>query len=224
MLQRASPHTLLSSCAVLWMEAHGLDHHLQHPQHQRKVELRVTGQCLLAAHYRYTEAERAFLKHTPETASSEDDMALAHRLHLHKGVVENLVLAFDADSDPKAYAESFDRLAAWVDNSLDVYRVRSRVVVFDDGAASPVSAGGGGGGGGVPCEVMLLSSCKMCVCCVCVCVCVRFTWGEMQWPSSCGCAGGGRGGGRYGPWLADDDDFRGVYSGVQGRGGMWAGQ
>ena len=52
-------------------------------------------------------------------------MALAsQRLHVNSnGIVENVLYSL-ADQDPKQYAESFQTLAAWVDNSLDLYRVR----------------------------------------------------------------------------------------------------
>ena len=51
-------------------------------------------------------------------------MALAkQRLHINnKGIVENVLYSL-ADNDPTQYADSFNKLATWVDNSLDVYRV-----------------------------------------------------------------------------------------------------
>ena len=39
------------------------------------------------------------------------------------GIIENMLYSL-ADQDPRQYADSFQRLAAWVDNSLDLYRVR----------------------------------------------------------------------------------------------------
>lgn len=53
-----------------------------------------------------------------------DAMALApQRLHVNSnGIVENVLYSL-ADHSPKQYADSFHRLAAWVDNSLDLYRV-----------------------------------------------------------------------------------------------------
>ncbi|KAL3137829.1 hypothetical protein ABBQ38_005084 [Trebouxia sp. C0009 RCD-2024] len=52
-----------------------------------------------------------------------DAMALApQRLHVNSnGIVENVLYSL-ADHSPKQYADSFHRLAAWVDNSLDQYR------------------------------------------------------------------------------------------------------
>ena len=51
-------------------------------------------------------------------------MALSsQRLHVNsKGIVENVLYSL-ADNNPQQYATSFLRLAAWVDNSLDLYRV-----------------------------------------------------------------------------------------------------
>lgn len=51
-------------------------------------------------------------------------MALStQRLHINsKGIVENVLYSL-ADSNPKQYANSFYKLATWVDNSLDLYRV-----------------------------------------------------------------------------------------------------
>ena len=53
-----------------------------------------------------------------------ESMALStQRLHINnKGIVENVLYSL-ADSNPKQYANSFDKLATWVDNSLDLYRV-----------------------------------------------------------------------------------------------------
>lgn len=39
------------------------------------------------------------------------------------GVVEGLLFATAADGDPEELVAAFDRLAAWVDNSLDIYKV-----------------------------------------------------------------------------------------------------
>lgn len=52
-------------------------------------------------------------------------MALStQRLQVNSnGVIENMLYSL-ADQDPRQYADSFQRLAAWVDNSLDLYRVR----------------------------------------------------------------------------------------------------
>lgn len=53
-----------------------------------------------------------------------DAMALSsQRLHINsKGVVENVLYSL-ADSNPQQYANGFQKLATWVDNSLDIYRV-----------------------------------------------------------------------------------------------------
>ena len=53
-------------------------------------------------------------------------MALAsQRLQINSsGIIENVLYSL-ADQNPKQYADSFHRLAAWVDNSLDMYRVRN---------------------------------------------------------------------------------------------------
>lgn len=54
-----------------------------------------------------------------------DTMALAsQRLHVNSnGIVENVLYSL-ADHNPRQYADSFHKVAAWVDNSLDLYRVR----------------------------------------------------------------------------------------------------
>lgn len=40
-----------------------------------------------------------------------------------EGVVEGLLFATSAEGDPAELVAAFDRLAAWVDNSLDLYKV-----------------------------------------------------------------------------------------------------
>ena len=52
-----------------------------------------------------------------------EEMALAQLLDSEDGVVENLLFSTAAEGDPAAYAAAYDRLAAWVDSSLDLYRV-----------------------------------------------------------------------------------------------------
>lgn len=49
----------------------------------------------------------------------------SQRLHVNsKGIVENVLYSL-ADSNPQQYANGFQKLATWVDNSLDIYRVTS---------------------------------------------------------------------------------------------------
>ena len=54
-----------------------------------------------------------------------DSMALsAQKLHVNgNGIIENMLYSL-ADQDPTQYADSFQKLASWVDNSLDLYKVR----------------------------------------------------------------------------------------------------
>ncbi|KAG1654193.1 hypothetical protein FOA52_004568 [Chlamydomonas sp. UWO 241] len=70
----------------------------------------------------YTEAEAALTKAVGGPKGPRDEMSLAHSLETTKGVVEQLVCGFAADGDPQLYVDAFDRLASWVDNSLDIYR------------------------------------------------------------------------------------------------------
>ena len=50
-------------------------------------------------------------------------MALAPQLSKEKGIVEDLLFYLVADNDTRQYVIGFDRLTAWVDNSLDAYQV-----------------------------------------------------------------------------------------------------
>ena len=50
-------------------------------------------------------------------------MSLAPQLDPKKGLVEDLLYFLTAEDNPSRYALGFDRLAAWVDNSLDQYQV-----------------------------------------------------------------------------------------------------
>lgn len=52
-------------------------------------------------------------------------MTLAPQVDPEKGIVEDLLLYLVADNNQAQYARSFDSFAIWVDNSLDLYRVRS---------------------------------------------------------------------------------------------------
>ncbi len=58
-------------------------------------------------------------------------MALAHQLDAGAGGAAGglaraeALLALVADADPDRYVRAFDRLATWVADSLDMYRVRT---------------------------------------------------------------------------------------------------
>lgn len=71
---------------------------------------------------RYKEAQRALEKEVGP--QEKDEMSLAHRLETTKGVVQQLVENFAAEGDPQLYVDAYDRLVSWVDNALDIYRVR----------------------------------------------------------------------------------------------------
>lgn len=72
------------------------------------------------------DVERAFSKHVRSPQDLEEGMALAHQLEVQQGVIENLA-NFASDADPAVYLDTYERLASWVDNSLDMYRVRGGV-------------------------------------------------------------------------------------------------
>lgn len=50
-------------------------------------------------------------------------MTLAPQPDPKKGLVKDLIYYLTAEEDPAKYTKSFDRLATWVDNSLDQYKV-----------------------------------------------------------------------------------------------------
>lgn len=70
----------------------------------------------------FTEAERVLQLEIKEAGAQ--DMALQQLLDSEDGVIENLLFSTVADGDLAAYVHAYDRLAAWVDSSLDLYRVR----------------------------------------------------------------------------------------------------
>ena len=75
----------------------------------------------------FKEAEKAFAEESGGSAAAhKDEMSLHHRLETHKGVVENLLTQYSTRDDPNFASAAFDKLVQWVDNSLDVYRVRRR--------------------------------------------------------------------------------------------------
>lgn len=70
---------------------------------------------------RYTQARQALSYET--TSAQTPDMTLAPQVDPEKGIVEDLLLYLVADNNQTQYARSFDSLAIWVDNSLDLYKV-----------------------------------------------------------------------------------------------------
>ena len=68
------------------------------------------------------DVEAVFSKHVRSAQDKGEAMALAHQLDVQQGVIENLANVA-SDNDPAIYADTYERLANWVDNSLDLYRV-----------------------------------------------------------------------------------------------------
>lgn len=64
-------------------------------------------------------------------AGGAEEMALQQLLDAEDGVVENLLFSTEAEGEPAAYVAGYDRLAAWVDASLDLYRVGGRTSILD---------------------------------------------------------------------------------------------
>ncbi|GAB4823536.1 hypothetical protein N2152v2_010582 [Parachlorella kessleri] len=69
---------------------------------------------------KFSEAEKVLQLELKEQGAQP--MALQHLLDSEDGVIENLLFNTEADGEPAAYLRAFDRLATWVDNSLDLYR------------------------------------------------------------------------------------------------------
>lgn len=67
-----------------------------------------------------SQAEQIFKQESH--LQEEEEMALVHQLDTEQGIVQNLLFYNAADNDPEQYLVSFDRLAAWVDNSLDMFK------------------------------------------------------------------------------------------------------
>lgn len=70
---------------------------------------------------RYKEAEQAFEK---SRAHDSAHMSLTDRLSVHKGVVEQLVETFSTSDQPQSYVDALERFSTWLNNSLDVHKVR----------------------------------------------------------------------------------------------------
>ncbi len=75
----------------------------------------------LAHTHRYAQASRALKQDSRALQGS--DMTLAPQPDPKKGLVKDLIYYLTAEEDPAKYTKSFDRLATWVDNSLDQYKV-----------------------------------------------------------------------------------------------------
>ncbi len=67
----------------------------------------------------FKEAQQAFKK---ESYVNEQE-GMAASLDSERGFVDNLLYHAAADADPGRYLRDYDRLAVWVDNCLDMYKV-----------------------------------------------------------------------------------------------------
>ena len=56
----------------------------------------------------------------------QNQMTVAPQPNPRSGIVEDLLYFLTAEDDPSRYAQGFDRLSTWVDNSLDQYKVQRR--------------------------------------------------------------------------------------------------
>jgi len=76
---------------------------------------------------RYDNAQRILVAEVPALQSEAGAMAasLAPPRDPERGLVADLLFYLVADNDAAAAARSFDRLAAWADASLDMYRARA---------------------------------------------------------------------------------------------------
>lgn len=77
-------------------------------------------------HRRYDNAQRVLQAEAPALQGEAGTMAasLAPQRDPERGLVSDLLFYLVAEGDSAHLAKSFDRLAAWVDTSLDMYRVR----------------------------------------------------------------------------------------------------
>jgi hypothetical protein len=71
---------------------------------------------------RYLQAVRC-LRLESRALQQGPQMSLAPQPDPKKGLVEDLLYFLTAEDNPGRYALGFDRLAAWVDSSLDQYQV-----------------------------------------------------------------------------------------------------
>eukprot|EP00887_Chlorella_sp_A99_P008015 scaffold12.g8015.t1 len=79
----------------------------------------------------FTEAGKVLELEIRESRSTGTAaMALQHWLDVDSGVVDNLVFGAAAEGDPAAYVQSFERLAAWVDGSLDLYKPELEALLY----------------------------------------------------------------------------------------------
>jgi hypothetical protein len=76
---------------------------------------------------RFSEAEKV-LQLELEASAPPQDMSLHQWVLTDADLVPNILLAATADGDPAAYVSSFEKLAGWVDGSLDLYKVCGCVV------------------------------------------------------------------------------------------------
>lgn len=53
----------------------------------------------------------------------KDDVASLNHSLDSDNALDDLLFSYAAESDPQRFVESFDQLVAWVDSSLDLYKV-----------------------------------------------------------------------------------------------------
>jgi hypothetical protein len=76
----------------------------------------------------FKAAEEAFKQEID--VKPKDEMSLQDRLRTHEGVIEGWISSIETRDDPQFAAKAFDTLLSWVDNSLDIYRVRFSTCFF----------------------------------------------------------------------------------------------
>ncbi|BDA43395.1 Transcription initiation factor TFIID subunit 5 [Coccomyxa sp. Obi] len=77
---------------------------------------------------KYTQASHALRLDSKALQSGQ--MTLAPQPDPKKGLIRDLIYYMTAEENPGHYAKSFDRLATWVDNSLDQYKMELRRILY----------------------------------------------------------------------------------------------
>lgn len=89
---------------------------------------------------RYTALANAFKQTTGlDRAADGQSVSLSHQLNADHSLQDSL-LYYAAEQDPQKYVESFDQLVAFVDASLDLYRVCMYTYAHVLGSATPTAA------------------------------------------------------------------------------------
>lgn len=88
----------------------------------RNSRASATAPATAVLQYRLDDTAKVFTHQCGLDDKKDDVVSLDHQLD-SDNALDDLLFSYAAENDPQRFVDSFDQLVAWVDSSLDLYKV-----------------------------------------------------------------------------------------------------